>query len=52
MDDNEIRKFGHCEECDSEVTNDVDEYYITEDGKVFCSIECLLEYYSITKIEV
>ena len=52
MEDNEIRKFGHCEECDSEVTDNAGEYYVTEDGKVFCSIECLLEYYGITKIEV
>jgi hypothetical protein len=52
MEDNEIRKFGHCEECDSEVTDDADEYYITDDGKILCSIECLLEYYGITKIEV
>ncbi len=52
MEDNEIRKFGHCEECGNEVTNDTDEYYVNEDGRVFCSIECILEYYGITKIEI
>ena len=52
MDDNEVRKFGICEECDNEVTDDSDEYYTSEDGKVFCSVECVLEHYGITKIEL
>lgn len=52
MDDNETRKFGHCEECENEVTDDCGEYYVSEDGKVFCSIECLMEYYHIHVVEV
>lgn len=49
MEDNEVRKFGHCEECDSEITDD---HYVTDDGKVICCIECLLEHFSVTKVEV
>lgn len=52
MDDNEIRKFGRCEECDNEVTDSCDEYYVSEDGKAFCSVECVLEYYGVIKVEV
>lgn len=48
----EMRKFGYCEHCDEEVTDMSNEYYITDDGKVFCCIECILEYYGLTKIEV
>ncbi len=50
MDD--IRGFGYCENCGTEVTDEGEEYYVTDDGKVFCSIECVLEHFGITKIEV
>lgn len=49
MEDNDVRKFGHCEECDSEITDD---HYVTDDGKVICCIECLLEHFGVTKVEV
>ena len=52
MDENEVRKFGECECCGNEITDEQDEYYVTEDGMVFCSIECVLEHYCVTKIEV
>ena len=29
-----------------------EEYYVTDDGTVFCSVECCLEHYGITKVEV
>ena len=48
----EIRNFGECECCGNEVTDEHEEYYINDDGKVFCSIECILEHYGITKIEL
>ena len=52
MEDNEVRKFGHCEECECEITDDHGEHYCTEDGMVFCSIECILEHYHIHVVEV
>lgn len=52
MDENEVRTFGYCAECGSEVVDDGNEYYVNEDGEVFCSIECVLEHYHITTIEV
>lgn len=48
----EIRVFGYCECCGERVTDEFDEYYITADGKVFCSCECCLEYHGVTKVEV
>ena len=48
----EIRIFGYCENYSEEVTDEGGEYYVTDDGKVFDCIECVLEYYGITKIEV
>lgn len=48
----EIRKFGYCEHCGEEVTDESEEYYVTEDGKVFCCIECVLEHYCVTKVEL
>lgn len=50
MDD--VRLFGYCEHCGEKVTDQSDEYYVTDDGKVFCSVECCLEHYGVTKIEV
>lgn len=48
----EIRIFGYCECCGEKVTDECEEYYVSEDGKVFCDIECIIEYYGIEKIEV
>ena len=48
----EIRKFGYCENCGDEITDEVAEYYTNEDGEVFCSVECALEYCHITKVEI
>ena len=48
----EIRIFGYCENCGDKVTDESEEYYITDDGTVFCSCECCLEHYSVTKVEV
>lgn len=48
----EIRVFGYCENCGEKVTDKSEEYYVNDDGEVFCCIECVLEYYSITKVEV
>lgn len=48
----EIRIFGYCECCGEEVTDANEEYCITDDGKVFCSVECALEHFGVVKIEV
>ena len=58
MDDIEIKILGHCEECGSRILA-ADEfpysaecYYSEETGVFFDSIECILSYYGIQKIEV
>jgi hypothetical protein len=48
----EVRILGYCECCGNEVTDKDEEYYVSDDGKVFCSIECICENYSITKVEI
>lgn len=50
MDD--VRVFGYCKCCGEEVTDCGDEYYINDDGEVFCSVECVCESYGVTKVEV
>ena len=48
----EKRVFGYCENCGEKIDEDYDEYYITEDGRVFCSVECVLEANDVVKVEV
>lgn len=48
----EVRMMGYCECCNNKVTDEYEEYYVNDDGIVFCSCECCLEYYGITKVEV
>lgn len=48
----EIRVFGYCECCSNKITDDCKEYYVNEDGEVFCSVECVLEHYGVAKVEV
>lgn len=48
----EVRVFGYCECCGEEVTDENEEYYINDDGEVFCSIECVCEAHRVTKVEV
>ncbi len=50
MDD--IRVFGYCECCNNEVTDKDEEYYVDSEGRIFCSVECCLEYHGVTKVEV
>ena len=50
MDD--VRNFGYCESCVDKITDKNKEYYVSDDGKVCCSIECVCEHYGLTKEEV
>lgn len=52
MDEREVRCFGYCEHCGEPVTDDNEEYYVNDDGEVFCCIECVLEHYGVTMLEV
>ena len=52
MDEREIRYFGRCENCGDEVTDEYDEYYVNDDGEIFCSIDCVCEHYGLTIVEV
>mgnify|MGYP003304451828 CR=1 FL=1 len=50
--DEEVRVFGYCEECGTKITDEAEEYYCDEEGKLLCSHECLLEHYGLYKVEV
>lgn len=50
MDD--VRVFGYCDNCGDKITDSSNEYYVTDDGKVFCCCECVMEYLGVVKIEV
>lgn len=48
----EVRVFGACECCGNEVTDESEDYYVSDDGEIFCSVECMMEHYGVTKIEI
>lgn len=48
----EIRVFGYCENCGEQVTDEREEYYVTDDGRVFCCVECVCEAHGLTKVEI
>ena len=48
----EIRVFGYCAVCGNKITDEGNEYYVNDDGEVFCSAECVCESYGLTKVEV
>jgi hypothetical protein len=50
--DEEVRVFGYCIECGSEITDGIGEYYCDSEGNLICSRECLLEHFSLTVMEV
>ena len=39
-----------CEECGELICEDNDNVYVDDEGNYFCSLECVLNYYSIRKV--
>ena len=50
--DEEIRIIGYCTECGNAITDDIEEYFCNDDGELFCSENCVLESYSIHRLEI
>ena len=48
----EIRVYGYCAECGNRIVDTDEEYYVNSDGEIFCCVECAMEHYGITKIEL
>ena len=46
----DVRVVAYCEECGNVITTE-DEAYIDNDGMYFDSIECVLQYHNIVKVE-
>ena len=52
MDENEVRIFGYCQECNNKITDEIEDYYCDEEGNLFCSHECIFEHFGLYKVEV
>ena len=54
MDEREVRVFGYCENenCGDEVTDEGEEYFVNDDGEVFCCFDCACEHCGLTRIEI
>lgn len=50
--DNEVKILGYCAECDSEITTMDDVAFVDEEGNYYCCIDCILEHYAITRLEI
>lgn len=48
----EKRLIAYCENCGEEITGDSEDVYVDDSGHYFCSLECVFEYYKVTKIEL
>lgn len=47
----ETRVIGYCAECGSEITDDMEDIYVDEDGHYFDSSECAMIYCGLHKLE-
>ena len=47
----EAHPVARCACCEELIFEDNDETYIDEDGNYFCSLECVLEHYGVSRIE-
>ena len=52
MDEREVRIFGYCKYCEEDVTDEEGEYFVNDDGEVFCCLDCICAHYGLTRIEV
>lgn len=50
-DIDEEQPIARCTCCGELIYEDNDDTYIDSDGNYFCSLECVLEYYGVSKIE-
>ena len=52
MFDNDVRVLGYCAECGSAITTEDNEAFVDAEGNYYCCVECVLEHYAITKLEI
>lgn len=50
--DEEVRVIAYCAECGEEITDDIEDVYIDEEGNYFDELECAMIYHGIQKLEV
>ena len=49
--DEDLKILAYCDECESAITSDSDEYFCDDEGHYFCNCDCCLEYYGIHSLE-
>lgn len=52
MNEPDVRVIGYCAECGNEVTDDMEDIYVDEDGNYFCSSDCAMIYHGLHKLEL
>lgn len=50
--DDEVRTLGYCVECDNAITTEDNEAFVDEEGNYYCCVDCVLERYGITRLEI
>lgn len=51
MDEN-VREIGYCSECGETIFDDMEEIFVDSDGHYFDSLDCLIEYFGVTRLEM
>lgn len=50
--DEEVKVISYCEECGNEIIRDDEEAFVDSEGNYYCCIDCILEHFDITKVEI
>lgn len=51
MDENGVRVIGYCVECDTQITDDMEDVYVDDYGNYFCGFECIADHFELHKLE-
>ena len=48
----DVRVFGYCAECGNIITDECEDIYVDSDGNYFDSIDCLIDYFDVVRLEL
>ena len=52
MHDEEVRVIGYCAQCGEDITDDTEDVFVDSEGNYFDSVDCLITYFDVTRLEV
>jgi hypothetical protein len=52
MNENEVRILGYCPICGEAVTDEDEDIYVNKEGHYFNSLDCMMEFYEVERVEV